>query len=200
MTDQQISYVIGDRLYLNITDRCTLACAFCPKTQGVRKVHDYDLTLDHRPEVAEILAAIDDPARYDQVVFCGFGEPTLRLKVLLEVAREIKARGGRVRVNTDGLANLVHKRNVLPEMAECVDALSVSLNAQDAATYDRHCEPALKGSFDAVVEFLRLAPRYIPDTTATAIDGLEGVDIAACERLARSLGVGFRRRFLDKVG
>ncbi len=200
MQNQRVSYVIGDRLYLNITDRCTLACTFCPKTQGVRKVHDYDLTLDHRPEVQEILAAIDDPARYRQVVFCGFGEPTLRLRVLLEVAREIKARGGRVRVNTDGLANLVHKRNVLPELAECVDALSVSMNAQDSATYDRHCDPALQGSFPAMLEFLRLAPAHIPDTTATAIDGLEGVDIGACERLARKLGVGFRSRFLDKVG
>lgn len=200
MKNQQISYVIGDRLYLNITDRCTLACTFCPKTQGVNKVHDYDLTLDHRPEVEEILDAIDDPARYEQVVFCGFGEPTLRLKVLLEVAREIKARGGRVRVNSDGLANLVHKRNVLPEMAECIDALSVSMNAQDSATYDRHCEPALKGSFQAMLDFLKLAPDYIPDTTATAIDGLEGVDIAACERLAWETGVKFRRRFLDKVG
>jgi len=200
LQNQQISYVIGDRLYLNITDRCTLACTFCPKTLGVKKVHDYDLTLDHRPEVEEILAAIDDPARYEQVVFCGFGEPTLRLKVLLEVAREIKARGGRVRVNTDGLANLVHKRNVLPEMAECVDALSVSMNAQDSTTYDQHCEPALKGSFQAMLDFLKLAPDYIPDTTATAIDGLEGVDVAACERLAQETGVKFRRRFLDKVG
>lgn len=200
MNHQQISYVIGDRLYLNITDRCTLACAFCPKTQGVKRVHDYDLTLDHRPEVEEILAAIDDPARYRQVVFCGFGEPTLRLKVLLQVAREIRDRGGRVRVNTDGLANLVHKRNVLPELAQYVDALSVSLNAQDAATYDRHCVPALQGSFEAVVDFLRRAPEYIADTTATAIDGLEGVDIAACRQLAESLGVKFRSRFLDKVG
>jgi len=198
--NQQISYVIGDRLYLNITDRCTLACTFCPKTQGVKKVHDYDLTLDHRPEVDEILDAIDDPACYEQVVFCGFGEPTLRLKVLLEVAREIKARGGRVRVNTDGLANLVHKRNVLPEMAECVDALSVSMNAQNSATYDRHCAPALKGSFQAMLDFLKLAPDHIPDTTATAIDGLEGVDISACERLAQEMGIQFRRRFLDKVG
>lgn len=200
MNNQQISYVIGDRLYLNITDRCTLACTFCPKTQGVKRVHDYDLTLDHRPEVEEILSSIDDPARYQQVVFCGFGEPTLRLKVLLAVAREIKARGGRVRVNTDGLANLVHKRNVLPEMAGCVDALSVSMNAQDSETYDRHCDPALKGSFQAMLDFLELAPKYIPDTTATAIEGLAGVDIGACERLAGKLGVKFRRRHLDKVG
>jgi len=197
---QTIAYPIGDRLYLSITDRCTLACRFCPKTQGSMRVHDYDLSLDHRPSAAEIIAAIGDPADYRQVVFCGYGEPTLRLKVLLEVAAWIKQRGGRVRINTDGLANLVHKRNVLPEMAGKVDALSVSLNAQDEATYERHCVPALAGSYPAVLEFLRLAPRWVPEVTATAINGLEGVDIDACRRIAAELGVGFRQRELDEVG
>ncbi len=200
MQNQQLSYVIGDSLYLNITDRCTLACDFCPKTQGFPQVHDYDLKLVQRPEVEDIIASIGDPSNYQQVVFCGFGEPTLRLKVLLKVARYVKSRGGSVRVNTDGLANLFHKRNVLPELAQCVDALSVSLNAQNAEVYDRHCVPALKGSYEAVKDFLRKAPEYVADTTATAINGLEGVDIGACRKLAAELGVKFRQRELDKVG
>nr|WP_305792709.1 TatD family nuclease-associated radical SAM protein [Sedimenticola hydrogenitrophicus] len=198
--NQQLSYVIGDSLYLNITDRCTLECTFCPKTQGILQVHEYDLTLDHRPASQEIIAAIDDPAAYQEVVFCGYGEPTLRLKVLLEVAQYIKAHGGRVRVNTDGLANLANKRNVLPEMAECVDALSISLNAQNAEVYDRHCQPALAGSFEQMLDFVAEAPHYIADVTATAIDGLGGVDIAACRELAEARGVKFRRRVLDEVG
>lgn len=197
---QQLSYVIRDSLYLNITDRCTLACTFCPKTQGVKTVHDFDLTLDHRPSVKEIIAAIDDPARYQQVVFCGFGEPTLRFKVLIAVATYIKANGGRVRVNTDGLANRVNKRNVLPEMAGCVDALSISLNAQNAEAYDLHCVPALKGSFEEVLAFIEEAPKHIKDVTATAINGLEGVDIDACRRLAEERGVKFRQREMDIVG
>ena len=163
-------------------------------------MHDFDLTLDHRPGVDEILCAIGDPARYREVVFCGFGEPTLRLKTLIEVATAIQSSGGRVRVNTDGLANKIHKRNVLPEMGACVDALSVSLNAQDPAIYETHCRPALPGSFQAVIEFLRLAPHHVGEVTATAIDGLPGVDIAACEAIARECGVGFRRRVLDIVG
>jgi TatD family-associated radical SAM protein len=196
----QISYTIGDRLYLNITDRCTLGCTFCPKNRGDRQLHQYDLTLDHLPTAQELIDAIGDPSVYSEVVFCGYGEPTLRLKVLLEVARYIKAHGGRVRVNTDGLANLVHKRNVLPELGECVDALSVSLNAQNAEVYERHCVPALPGSYDAVLAFLQEAPRYVAEVTATALDGLEGVDIPACERLAAELGVQFRKRTLGRVG
>jgi TatD family-associated radical SAM protein len=116
------------------------------------------------------------------------------------VARNVKARGGRVRLNTDGLSNLVHKHDTLPELAECVDALSVSLNAQNSEVYDRHCRPNLPGSYEAVLEFLREAPKHIQDVTATAIDGLEGVDIPACEAIAKDLGVKFRRRVLNEVG
>ena len=197
---QQITYQIGNNLYLSITDRCTLECAFCPKTLGDMTVKGYDLTFDHRPTAKEIVAAIDDPARYDEVVFCGYGEPTMRLNVLLEVARDIKARGGRTRLNTDGLSNLVHKQDTLPELAECVDALSVSLNAQNQEIYDRHCRPNLPGSYEAMLAFLREAPKYFKDVTATAIDGLEGVDIPACEAIAREMGVMFRRRVLNDVG
>ena len=200
MSAQTISYTIGDRLYLNITDRCTLECAFCPKHNGSNRVHEYDLSLDHRPTLEEIVASMGDPADYREVVFCGFGEPTLRLKVLLQTAHHIKRAGGRVRVNTDGLANRVHKRNVLPELAACVDALSVSMNAQNESVYQRHCLPALPGSYAAMLDFLAAAPKYIGDVTATALDGLEGVDIAACEALAKQCGVAFRRRELDIVG
>lgn len=197
----QIAYRIRDNLYLNITDRCTLECRFCPKhTEQGPVVHGLDLRLDHRPEVEEIIAAIGDPRDYEEIVFCGFGEPTLRLKVLKEVAAWIKKHGGRVRINTDGLANLVNKRNVLPELQGLVDSLSVSMNAQDRATYEQHCQPALAGSWQAMLDFLAQAPDYIPEVTATAIDGLKGVDIAACEQLARQQGVEFRRRQLDRVG
>ncbi len=195
-----LSYTIGDKLYLNITDRCTLVCEFCPKTQGSHQVHDYDLTLHHRPEYDEITQAIGDPKDYQEIVFCGFGEPTLRFKILLQVAAYIKDKGGRTRLNTDGLACLVNKRDVLPEMQGLIDAVSVSMNTQNEALYIRHCVPQLPGSWQAMLDFLERAPGYIPDVTATAIDGLDGVDIQACERLAGNLGVKFRARQLDIVG
>lgn len=200
ITVQTISYQIGNRLYLNITDRCTLTCRFCPKNTDEPTVHGFDLTLEHRPEKQEIIDSIGDPSRYDEVVFCGYGEPTLRLKLLIEVASWVKEHGGQVRVNTDGLANLVHKRNVLPELQGIVDALSVSMNAHEESIYNTHCQPALSGSFDHMLEFLKLAPSYIPSVTATAIDGLAGVDIDACKKLAGQCGVKFRRRQLNQVG
>lgn len=196
---QHISYRIGDRLYLNITDSCTLECSFCPKSRGCYKLAGYDLRMEHRPDAAEIRASVGDPRDYEEVVFCGLGEPTLRLNVLLEVARDVRARGGRVRVDTDGLANLVHSRDVLPSLAETVDHLCVSMNAQDPDTYEQVSRPNLPGSFEAMLAFLAEAPRHLPAVTATAVEGPPGVDLAACERLAAECGVGFRRRALGEV-
>ncbi|QKK10265.1 MAG: radical SAM protein [Pseudomonadota bacterium] len=200
MSTDTIVYPIGERLYINLTDRCTLACAFCPKHKGTWQLREHDLALHHRPAAREVIDAVGDPGRYQEVVFCGYGEPTLRITELLEVARHIKGLGGRVRVNTDGLANRIHKRNVLPELGTCVDTLSISLNAQNAAVYEHHCKPAFPGAYQAMLDFLQLAPRYVKEVTATAIDGLEDVNVEACARLAASAGAKFRRRVLDVVG
>ncbi len=197
---QQISYRIDDRLYLSINDRCTLECRFCPKTHNDYQVKTYDLRMDHRPDAAEIIDSLGDISACREVVFCGYGEPTLRLNVLLEVAEAVKQRRGRVRVNTDGLGNLVHKRNILPEMSSFVDAISVSMNAQNEDIYMQHCQPRLPGSYEAMLDFLILAPDYIESVTATAINGLPGVEIGACQALTRHIGVHFRERQLDQVG
>ena len=147
------------------------------------------------------LAGIGDPTTFDEIVFCGFGEPLLRLDEVKEIAAELKARGARVRVNTDGLGNLVHGRNILPELAGLVDALSVSLNAPDAQTYARIC-PNRYGaaSFSALLDFLREAPKHVPKVSATAV-ALPGLDLDAIRRLAVSIpGVSFRLRPYDDLG
>ncbi len=197
---QQISYPIRNSLYLSITDRCTLVCEFCPKTHGDYQVQGYDLQMDHRPEAGEILNNLPGLEPYDEIVFCGFGEPTLRLKTLLAVATEIKKYNKKIRLNTDGLGNLVHKRNILPELGTVIDSVSVSMNAHNEEVYNQHCQPQLPGSYQAMLEFVRQAPDYIDDVTVTAINGLENVDIDACRQMAGDMGVNFRQRELDRVG
>lgn len=199
-SNDQLVYDIGNKRYINLGKHCTLKCTFCPKTQGSWDVHEYNLSLNKQPKGEDIIPLIGDPKEFEEVVFCGYSEPTLRLKELLIVAEHIKKQGGRVRVNTDGLANLVHKRNILPEMAKCVDALSISMNAQNEDIYNKHCQPGLPNAFDAMLDFVEESVKYIDDVTATAIDGLEGVDITACEKLAEDRGAKFRRRVLDIVG
>jgi len=198
--EQTIAYAIGENLYLSITDRCTLECEFCPKTQGSMQARGFDLTINQRPSADRIIAAIDNVTNYNEIVFCGFGEPTLRFKTLLVVAKWIKSEGGKIRINTDGLANLAHKKNILFQMQGLIDSLSVSLNAQNEKIYNLHCQPQLPGSYQAMLDFLKEAPKYVPNVTATAIDGLAGVDIEQCKFLAKELGVKFKKRVLDIVG
>lgn len=197
----RIAYRIRNSLYLNVTNRCTNGCVFCAK-RGDFHVKGHPLKLDREPSVEEIVAAAGEVGRYDEVVFCGFGEPLLRVEAVTEAGRELKRRGARsIRVNTDGLANLVHGRNVLPELAGVVDALSVSLNAPDAESYGRIC-PNRYGpsSFDALLAFLREAPAFVGEVTATAV-ALPGLDTDAVERLAASIPrVSFRLRPFDDVG
>ena len=195
----RIAYRIRNALYLNITNRCTNACTFCAKFEDF-VVKGHHLKLEKEPSVGEIKRAIGDPASYEEIVFCGYGEPLLRLEVVKEVAEWVKQKGCRVRINTDGQANLVHGRNVLPELDGLVDAVSVSLNAPDSETYQEICRSQFgRRSYDAVKDFLRLAPEHIPEVTASAVT-LPGIDIAACRQVAEQLGVEFREREYNEVG
>jgi TatD DNase family protein len=188
-----IAYELGDALYLNLTSRCPNDCVFCARRDDFR-LWGYDLRLAREPEVAEVIAAIGDPRDYDEVVFCGFGEPTLRADLVSGAARWLKERGARrVRLNTNGLADRVAGRDVLADLAGVLDAVSVSLNAQDAATYDRLCRPTVPDAYAAVLAFLERAPRFIPEVTATIVD-VPGVDEEACRRIADSLGARFHVR------
>lgn len=195
-----IAYTLHGNCYLNVTNRCTLRCGFCPKFNHTWDVRGYELRLRREPTAEEILTAAGDPRRYREIVFCGLGEPTLRLYTVLEIASRLRARGGRIRINTDGLANLVYGRDVTPDMEDNVDALSISLNAQNEILYNRYCRPKLAGAYRSLLDFARRACDFVPEVTLTAIDGLPGVDVDACARIASDIGAKFRRRVLDEVG
>lgn len=192
---RHIGYTLYGNRYLNITNRCTLRCAFCPKFNGTWTIKGYDQRLfGKEPTVDEIVAAVGDLDEIEEVVFCGLGEPTLRLYTLLVVASRLRGRVPRVRLNTDGLANLVYGRDVTPDFEDVLQTLSVSLNAQDEETYNRYCRPPLPGAYRGVLDFVKHAREFVPEIMLTAIDGLPGVDIDACRRIADDLGVGFRQR------
>ncbi|ABM26103.1 Radical SAM domain protein [Shewanella sp. W3-18-1] len=197
---ETLVYDIRKSRYLNITGRCTLRCVFCPKHNGSKQIHEYQLALTHQPKPEEIIPLLGNVHDFEEYVFCGYGEPTLNLPTLIAVAKEIKQRGGRVRVNTDGLGNLVHRRNILPELAECVDSLSISLNADNEAAYNQHCRPKLADSYHAVNAFIALAPHYIETVQVSAIEGLEGVDIDLCREQVLANGCNFKHRILGALG
>jgi TatD DNase family protein len=194
------TYEIRNSLYLNITNRCTLACTFCPKFKDFT-VKGYNLKTDREPTAKEILKMISSPLKYEEIVFCGFGEPTLRLDVLLEIAQNLRKKGcQRIRLNTDGLGNLIHCRNICPELSQGIDALSVSLNAPDAKTHARICpNPYGQGAYEEVKDFILKAKKDFMDITASIV-GLPNLNVESCRKVAQNLGVKFRLRLHNQVG
>jgi len=196
----KISYPIRRSLYLNLTNRCSNRCTFCAKNASYI-VKGHDLELDREPTVGDLLREVGDPKKYDEVVFCGFGEPLLRLETIKAAAAELKKKGAKIRIDTDGQANLVYGRNILPELQGLVDAVSVSLNSDNAAQYNRLCRsPFGEKAFEGVLNFIREAKKFIPEVVATVV-AMPGVDVEACRRLAeQELGVRFKKRIYDEVG
>jgi TatD DNase family protein len=200
-----LAYPLGDALYLNLTSACTLACVFCPKIRdGDFVVGGFDLKLERAPSADEVWAAATalGLGGRSEVVFTGFGEPTRRLDVLLDVSRRVSAAGvARVRVDTDGLASLREARDVVPELAAAgVTAVSVSLNASDAATYARVCPNRFgEAAYDACRDFIRRAASVLPDVAASCV-ALPGLSQEACRAAAEALGARFRWRPYDRLG
>ena len=188
------TYELKNSLYLNITNRCNNSCAFCIKYKSRDFNERYSLWLNKEPSAKEVLDRITDPSKYGQVVFCGYGEPLIRLEVVTEIARAMKDKGSYIRIDTDGQANLFHGRNILPYLSGLVDELNISLNAQDAGTYEKICRPVFgKTAYHAVLEFAKLAKDVIPKVVLTAVD-LPSVDLEKCKRIADEIGVDFKAR------
>jgi TatD DNase family protein len=195
------AYLIRNSMYLNVTSRCTNECVFCVR-EYIDGVSGYYLWLQKEPTVQELLEAVGDPKPYDELVFCGYGEPTLRLDVIKGAARELKARGAkRVRLTTDGHANLIHGRNVVPELAGLIDFVDVSIDAHDPESYEKICKPKFKGVdvFAEVVKFARECVRVLPQVELTTV-AMPGVDVEKCREIARGMGAAFRAREYNVVG
>lgn len=190
---QVYAYPIEDRLYLNITNRCPNRCVFCIRNN--EKGVGYDLWLDREPSAEEVLAAAGEAGAYREVVFCGYGEPLLRWEVVVEVARALKARYGvAIRVNTNGLAEALLKERILPKLQGLVDTISISLNAADAATYDRLCRPSLgPEAYPALLRFIRESKKFIPRVVVSVVQ-IPGFDPEPARKIAEELGVELRIR------
>ncbi len=200
-----LAYPLGDALYLNLTSACTLACTFCPKIRDDDwVVGGFDLKLARAPSADEVWAAACEAgvAGRSEVVFTGLGEPTRRLEVLLDVASRLRAAGvHRIRVDTDGLASLREGRDVVPELAAAgVGAVSVSLNAPDAATYARICPNRFgEQAWYACRDFIRECVAAGLEVSASCV-ALPGLSREACRREAEALGARFRWRPYDRLG
>ena len=203
-----ITYEYEGALYVNLTNRCNCACVFClrqGRAQGSIYTED-SLWLEREPTRQEALESFlsRNVCAYREIVFCGYGEPTYRLDDILWLVDELKNRFGErlppVRINTNGHANLIHGRDVCPELKGRIDALSVSLNADNAADYAALCRPRQgEAAYRAMLDFAREAAAYVPQVVLTVVDkDKTPEELERCRQIARELGVKLRvRTFVD---
>ncbi|MEM0008311.1 MAG: TatD family nuclease-associated radical SAM protein [Candidatus Bathyarchaeia archaeon] len=194
-----VVYWLGENLYLNITNKCSNKCYFCLRNFR-NGVGGFNLKLEKEPAVSEIIAELENVINWRnwrEIVFCGFGEPLMRLDCVLEVSRWIRRHYGKIvtlRVDTNGQALLLNEgREVVEELKMAgVDKISVSLNAHDKETYNQVCKPTFENAFESVIEFVKKA-RELLDVEITAVR-IPEVDIQKVEEIARQMGVKFRVR------
>ncbi|MBQ3573700.1 MAG: TIGR04100 family radical SAM protein [Clostridia bacterium] len=194
-----ITYELGNSLYVNITNRCSNACNFC-----VRLEHDGvngkdSLWLDREPTVDEIKADFETRKleQYNAVVFCGYGEPMERADVVIEIAKWLKTKMPElpIRINTNGQANLIYKRDITPELCGIIDCISISLNAENAQKYQDVCNSEFgEAAYEGLLDFARRAKEFVPEVIFTVVDIMPKDEIAACRKIADDCGVSFRVR------
>jgi TatD DNase family protein len=194
-------YKIRNSLYLNITNRCSNKCVFCGKQKDYF-VKGHYLKLEREPNIEAILNELpQNLSNYDEIVFCGYGEPTLRLELIYNISKELKKRHSKkIRLNTDGLANLRERKNIVTELSNYIDSISISLNACDEDTYNKICKPTLDGAFKSVIEFIEESKKYIKEVIVTAV-AIPNLDIKKVrEFVEKELKVKFRERPYDELG
>jgi TatD family-associated radical SAM protein len=205
--------MFGDagRLYLNVTNKCTNRCSFCVRyrTEGLGGAI---LWGGAEPDLGMLQAAVRARGAFEQFrefVWCGYGEPTFRLDLIRQAASWLRSGGAKIRLNTNGHACLIQGREVLAELSQSVDAVSISLNAPNSRRYAELCRPD-PGSipnpgemaepqivaWDAMLDFLSRAPVYFENVQASVVGfALTTEEIESCRMLARSFGIaGFRVR------
>jgi len=196
-----ILYEVHDNLYVNLTNRCPCACTFCLRNakDTVSEYDDSPLWLEHEPSVDEVKAEFDkfDLNKYGEVVFCGYGEPTERLDAIVEIAKFIKEKYKKpIRINTNGMANLIWGRDVTSDFAEIIDTVSISLNNPDPVKYQElvRCKFGDK-SFEEMLKFAKDVKKYVPNVVLTTVSTTISEDEEAqCAKICENLGVTYRIR------
>ncbi len=207
MTQATVVYRFKNGLYINLTNRCPNLCTFCIKTKWHMQFDGHNLDLQGKePSAQEILDLLDKELRAApaaEVVFCGYGEPTMRLDTVLAVGRALKkaqAAGEypsfKIRLNTNGLGSLINHRDIVPDLRSAVDVVYVSLNAENETLWRKLLRPApgYEKGFAYVLDFLKgCAAAGFDRVAASCVDNTEA-DPAAVRALAASCGADFNER------
>lgn len=191
-------YSLEDKIYINLTNRCTNDCIFCLR-KDKDDVCGQKLWLDSEEFTSEdVIKQLKNFEIPKEIVFCGYGEPLLKLDILKEVAKYIKDNypNTKIRINTNGHANYVYKRNIVPELVGLIDEISVSLNGSTNEEYDELSQPKFKGAYDEVKKFIKACSKSGIKTDTSIVDGYKGrrLNVKKCEEISESLGAKLRVR------
>lgn len=197
-----ILYPLYGNLYVNMTNRCPCACTFCLRNNGDELNGSGNLWLEREPSVEEVKKEFDRflPESYQDVVFCGYGEPTERLEDVLEVAQFVKENfDKKIRINTNGLAELIHKKEVAPMFAGKIDEVSISLNTPDPEEYLKLTRSRFgQESFGAMLKFAEDVKAYVPKVTMTTVaTTISKEEEEQCRRICERIGVTYRIRTFE---
>ncbi len=194
-----ILYPIYGNLYVNLTNKCPCACTFCLRNHSDHVSTSDSLWLDHDPTFEELKEAskkfnMDD---YKEIVFCGYGEPTEAYDVLLQSAKYLKETYKKpIRLNTNGLGNLVNNKDITPSLEGLVDTISISLNTPNKEEYNKIVRPKFgEESFDAMIDFAKKAKQYVPNVVLSTVDTtLLKEEEEQCAEICKNIGATYRIR------
>lgn len=194
-----ILYKVYDNLYVNLTNKCPCACTFCLRQTRDKMDDSGTLWLDREPTAQEVIEEFKkfDLSKYKEIVFCGFGEPTEAINVLIPVAKFIKENySNPIRINTNGLGNLIHERDITPEFEGLIDTISISLNTPNAEEYHKLVRSRFgEKSFDAMLDFAHKCTKYIPNVVMTTVSTtITSEEEQECQKICADLNVTYRIR------
>lgn len=187
------TYTIGNKIYVNLTNRCSNDCEFCVRRTDAFK--EIGLWLEHEPTAEEVINSFENLDEAEEVVFCGYGEPMYRLGVMLEVAEYVKGKGKPTRVNTNGQAALILGEGVPEKLCGKLDTVNVSLNATTAKGYQELCHSEFgEKAFYAMLDFAKECKKYVPKVVFSIVDVVGEEEIARARDIAAAVGVDLRVR------
>lgn len=194
-------YAFGNNIYVNLTNRCTANCSFCVRNEKDSVGEAESLFLEREPTAEEVLAEIEkfDFSHYQELVFCGYGEPTCAVDVLVEVAQGFKKNHrNKVRVNTNGTGRLYHGRDILKEMDAAVDGYSISLNAPDKKKYQELTRPIYENAYEEMLRFAADAKEQGKEVVFSVLDILSEEEIEESKKAAASYGIPLKiRKYIE---
>lgn len=193
-----IIYTYAGSAYMNITNKCPCRCIFCIRSNGDGLGSAESLWLKGDPTIEEIKEEIDsfDFSPYNEVVFCGYGEPTQALDNLIEAAKYLKKKHSlKIRLNSNGLSDLINGKPTAHLLEGIVDSISISLNAPDAESYHRVTRSKFgPEAYPALLKFAEDCKKYIPSVKFTVVDVLSEEEIERCKKISDEMGISLRVR------